>query len=72
MPYFISTVLIVGILQQMLSLTGPLNNFIASVGGAKIHFMGEPGLFRTLYVFSGVWQSTGYSAVIYLAAHLAH
>ena len=68
MPYFISTVLIVGILQQMLSLTGPLNNFIASVGGAKIHFMGEPGLFRTLYVFSGVWQSTGYSAVIYLAA----
>lgn len=68
MPYFISTVLIVGILQQMLSLTGPLNNFIASVGGAKVHFMGEPGLFRTLYVFSGVWQSTGYSAVIYLAA----
>ena len=68
MPYFISTVLIVGILQQMLSLTGPLNNFIASIGGTKVHFMGEPGLFRTLYVFSGVWQSTGYSAVIYLAA----
>ena len=68
MPYFISTVLIVGILQQMLSLTGPLNNVIVAMGGAKVHFMGEPGLFRTLYVFSGVWQSTGYSAVIYLAA----
>lgn len=68
MPYFISTVLIVGILQQMLSLTGPLNNAIVAMGGAKVHFMGEPGLFRTLYVFSGVWQSTGYSAVIYLAA----
>lgn len=68
MPYFISTVLIVGILQQMLSLTGPLNNAIVAMGGTKVHFMGEPGLFRTLYVFSGVWQSTGYSAVIYLAA----
>ena len=30
--------------------------------------MGDPGLFQTLYVFSGVWQSTGYSAVIYLSA----
>ena len=68
MPYFISTVLVVGILSQMLSLTGPVNNMIAAFGAEKIHFMGEPGLFRTLYVFSGVWQSTGYSAVIYLAA----
>ncbi len=68
MPYFISTVLVVGILQQMLSLTGPINNVIASMGGDKIHFMGDPSLFQTLYVFSGVWQSTGYNAVIYLAA----
>ena len=68
MPYFISTVLIVGILEQMLSLNGPVNNLIASAGGQKIHFMGQPGLYKTLYVFSGVWQGTGYNAVIYLAA----
>ena len=68
MPYFISTVLVISILSQMLSLTGPINNIIAAAGGEKIHFMGDPGLFQTLYVFSGVWQSTGYSAVIYLSA----
>lgn len=33
-----------------------------------IHFMGEPKLFKTLYVFSDVWQKTGYNAVIYISA----
>lgn len=68
MPYFISTVLVVGILGQMLSLNGPVNHMIMAIGGNKVHFMGDPGLFQSLYVFSGVWQTTGYSAVIYLAA----
>lgn len=68
MPYFISTVLVVGILGQMLSLNGPVNHMIMAMGGNKVHFMGDPGLFQSLYVFSGVWQTTGYSAVIYLAA----
>ena len=40
MPYFISTVLIVGILSQMLSLTGPVNHLIENLGGQAIHFMG--------------------------------
>lgn len=71
MPYFISTVLIVGILSQMLSLSGPVNNLIAAFGGSKIQFMGEPKLFKSIYVLSGVWQSTGYSAVIYLSAMAA-
>ncbi len=68
MPYFISTVLIVGILTQMLSLTGPVNHLIQSLGGEAIHFMGDPKLFKTLYVFSDVWQKTGYNAVIYISA----
>jgi ABC-type polysaccharide transport system permease subunit len=68
MPYFISTVLVVSILEQMLSLTGPINNMIAASGADKIHFLGDPKLFQTLYVFSGVWQGTGYNAVIYLSA----
>lgn len=68
MPYFISTVLIVGILTQLLSLSGPINNVIQSLGEEKIHFMGEPKLFKSMYVFSGIWQSAGYNAVIYISA----
>lgn len=68
MPYFISTVLVVGLLSQMLSLTGPVNLLIKALGGTPVHFFGSPALFKTIYVFSGLWSATGYNAVIYLAA----
>ena len=68
MPYFISTVLVVGILSQIFSLTGPVNTFLAAIGCDKIQFMGDPKLFKSMYVFSGIWQSTGYNAVIYISA----
>ena len=68
MPYFISTVLVVSIITRLLSLTGPVNNLISKMGGEKILFIGRPEYFRTIYVFSGIWQSTGYNAVVYLAA----
>ncbi len=68
MPYFISTVLVVGILNQIFSLNGPINNLIVALGGEKIHFMGEAKLFKTMYVFSDVWRMTGYNAVIYISA----
>ncbi|MCR4578147.1 MAG: ABC transporter permease subunit [Clostridiales bacterium] len=68
MPYFISTVLVVSIITRLLSLTGPVNNLISKMGGEKILFIGKPEYFRTIYVFSGIWQSTGYNAVVYLAA----
>lgn len=67
-PYFISTVLIVGILTQLLSMNGPINALITALGGEKIQFMGDPKLFKPMYVFSGVWQTAGYNAVIYIAA----
>jgi ABC-type polysaccharide transport system permease subunit len=68
MPYFISTVLVVGILTQMLSLDGPINRIIADLGKGKIQFMGSPRWFKTVYVFSDIWKNTGYNAVVYLAA----
>lgn len=69
LPYFISTVVLVGIMQNIFSVrTGLVNNIIMLFGGKAIDFMGKPGLFRSLYVWSGVWQGMGYSAVIYIAA----
>jgi putative aldouronate transport system permease protein len=67
-PHFLSTVVIVGILQQALSSTGILNVLIRALGVHTVNFMGEPGLFKSIYVWSGIWQGTGYSAIIYLAA----
>ena len=68
-PYFISTVVMVGMLIQLMNIrTGFFNHLIQIFGGTPVDFMAIPSLFRTIYVFSGVWQGMGYSAVIYIAA----
>jgi putative aldouronate transport system permease protein len=69
-PYFISTVVMVGIMEIILSPSAGLLGQIAQVFG--IHnvpnILGSSKAFSSLYVWSGVWQETGYGAVIYLAA----
>ncbi len=68
-PYFISTVVLVSMLNQFLDpRIGVLSMLMQQVGIDTRNIMGNPDLFRHLYVWSGIWQSTGYSAIIYLAA----
>lgn len=68
-PHFISTVVLVGMVLLFLSPRyGVVNQFIKMLGGDSVFFMGKPEYFKTIYVFSGVWQSTGWNTVIYLAA----
>lgn len=68
-PHFISMVVMVGMLFLFLSPnTGLVNTLIKNAGGDPIHFMAESDMFRWIYVLSGVWQSTGYGTIIYMAA----
>ena len=67
-PNFISGVVIVGMIFIFLSPIGPINNIITHFGGNAISFMTEPGYFRSIYIFSGIWQGAGWASIIYLAA----
>lgn len=68
-PHFISVVVMVGIVMQFLApRTGIINKIIEILGGTPTNFMGEPEYFRSIYVWSGVWQTTGWGSIIYLAA----
>lgn len=68
-PYFISIVVLVGMLMQMTDLrTGIFNVLLGKIGIDPINFFGSADTFRHLYVWSGVWQTAGYSAIIYIAA----
>ncbi len=68
-PHFLSTVVMVGLLMIFLSpQTGLLNKAIVLFGGEPIPFLTEPAWFKTVYVFSGIWQQMGWSSIIYLAA----
>lgn len=68
-PHFISLVVMVGMIIAFLApQTGLINHILGWFGIGPISFMQDPGWFKTVFVFSGVWQSTGWGAIIYLAA----
>lgn len=67
-PYFISTVVLVGMILMLFSpSTGVVNRPIAALFGHPVDFV-SAGAFRHTYVWSGAWQTLGYSAIIFLAA----
>ena len=69
-PYFISTVVMVGLIFQVLNtrsgIYGSLYTMFTNRTAPNI--LADGKLFKHIYVWSGVWQSTGYSAIIYIAA----
>lgn len=68
MPHFLSTVVLVGIVMAFLSpSTGLVNNIIVKLGDDPIYFMTEPSMFKSIYVFSDVWQNLGFASVLYVA-----
>ncbi len=68
-PYFISTVVLVGMINIFFAMNGGLVNAVLTLlGKEQILFLGKASYFPSLYVWSGVWQSTGWSAIVYLAA----
>jgi putative aldouronate transport system permease protein len=67
-PYFISTVVMVGIITQIIHPQfGLVNRFVQFLGYESQNYIGMPSLFKSLFVWTGVWQYTGYNSIIYLA-----
>ena len=68
-PHFISTVVMCGMITLFLSPTsGIVNKGLNAIGLASVFFMQEAGLFKWIYVISGIWQGVGWGAIIYFAA----
>ena len=69
LPNFISSVVVVGMVVTFLSpSTGLINNILAGLGFSRINFLTEPSYFWIIYTVMTIWQTAGYSAIIYLAA----
>ncbi len=68
-PHFISVVVMVGIVIQFLDpRTGIISNILQLFGVSMDNWLGKAELFQSIYVWSGVWQNTGFACIIYLAA----
>ena len=69
MPHFISTVVLVGIVMQVFNTRiGLYGKLMEAMGMTAVNLLGSPAAFPHLYVLSGIWQSVGWSTIIYLAA----
>ena len=69
MPYFISAVVLVGMLNIILSpTTGFVNVFLNHFGMGGKMFMTREEYFLPIYILSGIWQSMGFNAIVYIAA----
>ncbi|OUS68949.1 sugar ABC transporter permease [Paenibacillus sp. MY03] len=69
MPHFISTIVIAGLMMILLSPgNGLMGNLFRLFGAEAPNVMGSASLFSSIYVWSDVWQHTGWDSIIYLAA----
>ena len=68
LPYFLSAVVVVGLVQVLLEDRGIVNQIVQSFGGESIYFLGEPRYFFTIYQIMGLWRWIGFDAVLYLSA----
>jgi putative aldouronate transport system permease protein len=68
MPYFISMVVISGIIIDFFSSTGTVTAIVAKFGGPQANLLGMPELFRSIFVGTNIWQGLGFNSVIYMAA----
>jgi putative aldouronate transport system permease protein len=67
-PYFISLVVMVGLIMQFLNPRfGIVNEIIGWFGIEPVNFMGRPEWYQSIYVWSNVWQNAGFSCIIFLA-----
>lgn len=68
-PHFISTVVMVGLILQMLNPRfGILAQLTTALGLPPVNAMSRPELYQSIFVWTDIWQHMGFAAIIYLAA----
>ncbi|WP_193105606.1 sugar ABC transporter permease [Brachybacterium sp. FME24] len=68
LPHFLSVVIVVGMVYQLLSLEGTVNQISTAFGGDAVSFLQKAEWFRLIYVASEAWQTVGWGTILYLAA----
>lgn len=68
LPYFLSWVVLGGIIMSLFSLDGGINSLLQAVGFPPVFWLGKAGWFIFMLVFTEIWKNFGYGTIIYLAA----
>jgi putative aldouronate transport system permease protein len=68
LPHFISIMVVCGMIVDFTRSGGVINDAVVALGGKSTTMLLRPEMFRTIYIASDIWQSIGWSSIIYLAA----
>lgn len=67
-PYFLAWTILSSVIIDLLSIGGPINNFIEALGGEPVSFLASNTWFRPVLFVTEMWKSLGYQAIYFLAA----
>lgn len=68
MPYFISLVVICGLIRDFVAIGGPIHTLVHALGGPDISLLTQSSMYRSIYIISDLWQYIGFNSIIYIAA----
>ena len=68
LPHFLSTVVVVGMMNTMFSSSGIVNELLGKIGLGPFAFLNDAQYFRPMYIGSNIWQNIGWDSIIFLAA----
>ncbi|MDR0269900.1 ABC transporter permease subunit [Paenibacillus sp.] len=68
LPHFLSWVILAGIISDLLSMDGLMNQILGWFGAEPIMFLGSNQWFPGIIVVSDVWKEFGFGTIVYLAA----
>jgi len=68
MPYFISIVVVAGIIVDFCNSRGAIAQIVSLFTGETKNLLGVPDYWRPIYIISGMWQGIGFGSIIYIAA----
>ena len=67
-PYFLSTVVLCGMVNLFVGREGVIGQLYTLITGESVNLLTKPAFFADIYIWSGVWQGTGWGTIIYLSA----
>ncbi|MEQ7053306.1 ABC transporter permease subunit [Paenibacillaceae sp. P-4] len=67
-PHFLSWIIVSGVVINVLAYDGLVNSTLTLLGLPTINFLGSESTFVPMLLLTDIWKSTGWGAIIYLAA----
>ena len=67
MPYFISTVVVAGMVISFIDINGLVTKFLTLFGLPNINWRQEPSAFPSIYAFTNVWKTFGFNSILYMS-----